>query len=46
MDCLKDSEGDQVFAMAIAEKQQGDRGMADTIVGREWLFPCGGMAKW
>ena len=46
MDCLKDPEGDQVFAMAIAEKQQGDRGTADRIVQWEWLFPGGGMAKW
>ena len=31
MDGLDDPQGDQVFAMAVAEKQQRARGMADTI---------------
>ena len=31
MDRLDDLQGDQIFPMAVAEKQQGARGMADTI---------------
>ena len=43
---LDDSQGDQVFAVAVAEKQQRAWGTADTIPGWGLLFPGGGMAKW
>ena len=46
MDGLDDPQGDQVFPMAVAEKQQRARGMADTIPRWGQLFPGGGMAKW
>ena len=31
MDGLDDPQSDQIFPMAVAEKQQGARGMADKI---------------
>ncbi len=31
MEGLDDPQGDQVFSVAVAEKQQRARGMADTI---------------